>query len=347
MKLRNGIACVLMLFVISTGVRAERIRFVVIGDTQGSETFPADEGALSKIVQDVLAADPPVQFVVVVGDLVSGTDNPDAQLDQFLSWRRITAPWYQAEFYGLKVYVLPGNHDEPNALSYSRTWQEAFPELPVNGPENSQKMTYSFDAGPCHLVAVNTSAPDLLLAHTVNLDWLGNDLANSNKPIKLVFGHEPAYKPNKNDVGSLDCQKALRDEFWQLLSENGVKAFFCGHIHGYDHWFKDNVHQIIAACHDDYYLIVDVDESDVTVSKYDEPQNKLSQTYKLSNSANVPHEDRTINDNSYWPYNSAPCNWAASILMVILLAGAFWLTPKSLPGSNPGYKNLFRSLRHH
>jgi hypothetical protein len=330
MKLQHILPGVLMILLVLTPVKAERVRFAVIGDSQGAEANATDEAALSKIVGDVLAADPPVQFVVVVGDLVSGVADPGAQLDAFKTWRQITAPWYQSNFFGLKVYVLPGNHDEVNALNYSRTWQEAFPELPTNGPEDDQQMTYSFDAGPCHLVAVNTSAPNLLRAHTVNINWLRTDLAKSNQPIKLVFGHEPAYKPEINVVASLDCQGPLRDEFWQLLSQDGVKAYFCGHIHGYDHWIKDNVHQIIAACRLGYYLIVEADETDVTVSKYDEPDNTLAETYKLSDTANVPHEDRTKNDAPYWPYNSAPCNWATGALMVILFFGFSWLAPKSL-----------------
>ncbi len=329
-NLRNMLSGVLMVLLVSATANAEQVRFAVLGDTQGRLTTPVTEEAFSRVVQDVLAADPPVQFVVVVGDLVSGIWNENAHRGEYQFWKQLADPWYQADFYGLKVYVLPGNHDEPNLFSYSRTWREAFPYLPDNGPADDKQMTYSFDAGPCHLVAVNTSTPTVLKAHTVNVEWLRDDLKNSDKPVKLVFGHEPAYKVAKNTVASLDCQQALRDEFWQILVENGVKAYFCGHDHGYDHWIKDNVHQIITAGGGGHnwfhYTLVNADETDVTVSIYQEPENQLFESYKLSETQNVPNEDRTQNDDPYWPYNAAPCNWAAAAFMVILFAGFSSLT---------------------
>jgi hypothetical protein len=323
---------VLLILLISMAANAEQIRFAVLGDTQGRLTTPVSEEAFTRIVRDVLAADPPVQFVVIVGDLVSGIWNENAHRGEYQVWKQLADPWYQADFYGLKVYVLPGNHDEPNFFSFSRTWREAFPYLPDNGPADDKQMTYSFDVGPCHLVAVNTSTPTVFKAHTVNVKWLREDLQKSNKPIKLVFGHEPAYKVEKNRVGSLDCQGPLRDEFWKILTENGVKAYFCGHDHGYDHWVKDNVHQIITAGgggHGDYfhYTLVDADETDVTVSIYHEPENQLAHTYKLSDTAGVPSEDRTPNDDPYWPYNAAPCNWASTVFMIMLFAGFASLGP--------------------
>jgi len=321
MKLRNILTGVLIFTSLAQIVEAESVRFAVMGDTQGSGTNAVAENEFSRIVQDVLSANPPVQFVVVVGDLVSGSKDDAVMQNEFQQWREIAQSWYQSNFSGLNVYVIPGNHDEKNPDNYLNVWQEAFPELPDNGPAYDLKMTYSFDKGPCHLVALNTSIPRLPYAHTVDTPWLRADLENSDKPIKLVFGHEPAYKIAVDHIASLDCQSAIRDEFWNILSNNRVKAYFCGHDHGYDHWIKDNVHQIITAGGGGHgffhYLIIDADETDVTVSVIREPDNQLYEKYKLSDTVNVAQEDRTQNDAPYWPYNSLLCNWSAMLLIVL------------------------------
>ena len=38
-------------------------------------------------------------------------------------------------------------------------WQGTFAELPGNGPEGLEKLYWSFDAGPVHLVGVSTETP--------------------------------------------------------------------------------------------------------------------------------------------------------------------------------------------
>jgi len=132
----------------------------------------------------------------------------------------------------------------------------------------------------------------------VDMVWLANDLASTTKPIKIVVGHEPAYPMGMHAGGSLDALPDLRDQFWQILARNGVKAYFCGHEHTYDHWIKDNVHQIISGGGGGlglpyHYLIVEADENDVTVSLYAESDNRIRDQYKLSDTQAVPNGDRS------------------------------------------------------
>jgi DNA repair exonuclease SbcCD nuclease subunit len=312
---------------ISGVANAEGIRFAVLGDCRGGKPGQAVNNAIfSKIVQDIVAATPPVQFVIVTGDLVKGSKTDSVTAGYFQEWRQLAQPWYDANYMGSKVYVVPGNHDEVNSSSYLKVWQNAFLELPDNGPNDDKKMTYSFDAGPCHFAIVNTSIPNLLRAHTVDLDWLSNDLANSDKPIKLVIGHEPAY-PYQSHIGSsLDAKPAKRDQFWKLLVENNVQAYFCGHIHSYDHAIKDNVHQIItggggAPGSPYHYLIVDADdEVGVTVSVYYEEGNTLHEQYKLSDTQEVRVIQETSASDSSLSLNSLSC----PLGVVMVLVGMFF-----------------------
>lgn len=316
----------IFLLLLSTPLAAESIRFAVMGDSRGSGANTIDAPVFSKIVSQVLAIDPPVEFVVVTGDLVRGGSKNGTLAEQFAEWNALVKPWYDSDMLGAKVYPVPGNHDEPSPWTYPGVWQAAFPNLPDNGPEGSKKLDYSFEFGPVHCTVVNTSAPTLLGKHSVDTDWLADDLANTDKPIKLVFGHEPAYPAGPHLHSSLDAKPAKRDAFWKVLVDNHVRAYFCGHEHLYDHWIKDNVHQIITGGAGApgplsfHYLIVDADENDVTVTVYKVSDGKVKERYKLSDTKDVPHEDRTDSGGS-WFLKNLPCFWLIVLPIGLLSLG--------------------------
>ena len=71
-------------------------------------------------------------------------------------------------------------------------------------------------------------------------NWLASDLATTNKEHIFVIGHQPAYPQPDADNGrvrhiedSLNAYPANRDRFWNLLKNEGVVAYICGHTHNY------------------------------------------------------------------------------------------------------------------
>ena len=103
------------------------------------------------------------------------------------------------------------------------------------GPEPCAETTFSFDYDMAHMVILNlycdtsgdyaTSGdiPDLLY------EWLKEDLAATQQPIRFVVGHEPAYPQPDAATGrmrhlgdSLDQSPEHRDRFWDLLVEHQV-----------------------------------------------------------------------------------------------------------------------------
>jgi len=112
---------------------------------------------------------------------------------------------------------------------------------------------YSFDAGPVHIVCINeywnggtAAGSDIARdgdAVTELRQWLADDLASTDKPWKLVVGHEPAYPQPDEDWGdarhvgdSLDKYPANRDAFWDVLEQHDVAAYLCGHTHRFSHY---------------------------------------------------------------------------------------------------------------
>lgn len=69
-------------------------------------------------------------------------------------------------------------------------------------------------------------------------DWLVTDLAQNRGDRLFVFGHEPAFPQPDADNGrlrhrgdSLDRFPQHRDRFWNLLREEELVAYICGHTH--------------------------------------------------------------------------------------------------------------------
>lgn len=308
-------------------VPAQPVRFAVVSDTQGD---PVNEFTFPNVIQYVLDMSPPVEFVIVTGDLVWGVNNdPDRTDRQFDHWRALTAPWFRSEMTGAKVYPVPGNHDARDPARMQAIWTRLFPGLPGNGPPNCPCTTYSFDAGLCHFVLLDTYSPGR--GHRApDLDWLAADLADSAKPVKLVFGHDPAYPFFRHIGSSLDAYPADRDAFWQVLAAQGVRAYFCGHEHHYDRWMKDGVQQITSGGlpgtlnFSQNYFIVDADDHDVTVGVYWFNGLRLA-SYRLSDTAGVP-TDQHLGQAALQDSMPLSCvtPFLATVFLLLLGFGALW-----------------------
>lgn len=144
-----------------------------------------------------------------------------------------------------RLYFVIGNHDSP-PLGEPFFREKLASSYPDNGPPGAPPGTvYSFDRGLVHFVITNQYWGDPEGGYTrEQLTWLSRDLAASRRPYKFVFGHEPAFPARRHVGDSLDQDPARRDEFWDILVENGVGAYFCGHTHYYNITRRRGVHQI-------------------------------------------------------------------------------------------------------
>lgn len=169
-------------------------------------------------------------------------------------------------------YPVMGNHEFPDAeseavLGENLAWLRAYnfevsplgpePALARTGPAGCPETTYSFDYGQAHFVALNvycdaggdTAAEGDITDHLYT--WLAEDLADNDKPLIFVFGHEPAYPQPDAETNrirhlwdSLNAYPEHRDRFWQLLKRQGVTAYINGHTQGYSAVRIDGVWQI-------------------------------------------------------------------------------------------------------
>jgi Icc protein len=168
---------------------------------------------LERCVQRVAGLDPPPDAVIATGDLV---DRPDARSYGLLREILGGLP--------LPVYLLPGNHDERQAL------RAAFPDhryLPSGG----DFLQYAVDEYPVRLLALDTVTPGraegTLCAQ--RLDWLERRLAESDAPTVIALHHPPFF----TGIGHMD-QMGLADPpaLARVVRRfPQVQRIVCGHLH--------------------------------------------------------------------------------------------------------------------
>lgn len=184
----------------STG-EAQTFTFGVAGDSRDNQE------AWAEMVAQMEEHDP--AFYLFSGDMVDLGVNME-------EWDA----WFDA-FAGVGEHknVMPvhGNH-EFLARQYF-----AFFALPGN------EQWYSFDYAQLHVAGLNDT-----VAQSTDIDlqatWLSQDLAATDRPLKVVFHHMPAYTSCTTHPPDTRLQ-----EKWSPVEEaNGVAIDFTGHNHNYE-----------------------------------------------------------------------------------------------------------------
>ena len=240
----KGIPAALCLLAVLTGLAANAqantsVKFSATSDCRAQTRWPALLGQIAAV------AGGPGEFMVSAGDI-----------DRCANTRSDLDAAYGA---GFTWYPVIGNHERPGsgAESYygeNMDYLRGYSYGAVNpGPAGCSETTYSFDAGPVHIVCINEywdglNNPGSDRARDGDVvpalrAWIANDLANTSKPWKIIVGHEPAYPQADQDWGdsrhvgdSLDKYVANRDAFWAVLEQNDVTAYICGHTHRYSRY---------------------------------------------------------------------------------------------------------------
>jgi predicted phosphodiesterase len=191
----------------------------------------------------------PGDFMVSPGDVLPAADTRWT-IDQILGEDYLWFPMPGNHDFGSSDYAFLRDYDyDPNGL--------AEPNIVHWGPESCPRTTYSFDYQNTHFVALNVyctaDSPwgiDGSITDTL-YQWLKEDLEATDKELIFVFGHEPAFPQADEKTGltrhyleSLDEYPQARDRFWQLLKDEGVTAYICGHTHNYSAVRIDGVWQI-------------------------------------------------------------------------------------------------------
>jgi acid phosphatase type 7 len=188
--------------------RAATVRFAVVGDSgTGREPEDGIVAVLSSLAPD---------FVLHVGDAAYGSGTAREVQARFL------APFAPLTDH-VPLYLALGNHDANTQGGEPLLDVLA---LPTNGSDGTEHF-YSFDWGPCHLVALDSNRR--LDAGSPQLTWLDADLAASSAPWTIVFFHHPVYSSSTHGERE-DLQASLAP----VLEAHGVDLVLSGHDHVYE-----------------------------------------------------------------------------------------------------------------
>jgi 3',5'-cyclic AMP phosphodiesterase CpdA len=183
--------------------------FAVAGDSRN------DPGTYRRVLGAVDADS--VEFLAHTGDLVNeGTEE---------QWQIHDAAM---EGFSLPFYPVPGNHDSLEGALGGYLAHTGVPGV-----------HYSFDRGPAHLVMADSHNGGI---GATELEWLRQDLAATDQPVKIVFLHHPPFDPDGTD----HVMAYGNEPFMDLMVEMDVDAVFAGHIHAYVHGDRDGVHYHIS-----------------------------------------------------------------------------------------------------
>jgi predicted phosphodiesterase len=188
----------------------DTLNFYVCGDSQGYQ------GGLEQIV--TIANEYRPNFVFHCGDLT-----PFGQENQY------TDVLTTLDGLNVPFHTTPGNHD--TRLGGGARYIEHF------GFPN-----YSFDLGPAHFTAFNTSAGDI---SEEDFTWLENDLMESNADWKFVFTHIPPFDPRPTENHTL-LNLSTSTRLLSLFENTGVDTVFVGHIHMYNQTMRNGVRYVIS-----------------------------------------------------------------------------------------------------
>jgi hypothetical protein len=212
-------------------VVAEPWKFMVFGDSRG---FGADTNDLGQqintnILGELVAAttNEKPAFILIPGDLVHNGNVHTLQM-----WTNFMAPVYNA---GIGVYPYFGNHDDDGGYPAAFTNVLAS-TLPGNGPPGELFRTYAVRHQNVLVLAIDA----YLNGAAINTNWVDSVLSTNNLPHIFSFTHKPAFKLDSHDTLGDGSLQAGRDAFWRSLERVGSVAYFCGHVHAFDHARMDN-----------------------------------------------------------------------------------------------------------
>ena len=235
--------------------------FAILGDTRGNDdgrdagVSPYLNAIAGKIAS--LTAPKPA-FVLVNGDLISGELIGSTYADfvgQFNTWKTAMNPVTAAN---IPIYPVRGNHENeivdffPPTAALKQAYYDSFGVYmprngPNNGPNDDQRgFSYSFSHRNLTVVAVDqyfyydqytNLSPQNLGYHSLDQQWVGQQLQTAHTPYKLVVVHEPAFITTGQVLGEQYFGTEAdglqrRADFWDVLGNNGCRVYVCGHVHG-------------------------------------------------------------------------------------------------------------------
>ena len=194
----------------------ERNIFTVAFLADRTGGWPEDIKHLKRAVYEINQLNP--DFVIHIGDMVEGyTRNVDSWMQEYEEFqsvmKQLRVPWYPTVG---NHEVISGSRD-PNDRTFEELYKKHFAPL-----------YYSFDYKNSHFICLYTdeAQQSRVTFSDKQLQWLENDLKNTDKTNIFVYMHKPVWEEHYKPSG-------WWEKIHELLKEYPVRAVIGGHWHGY------------------------------------------------------------------------------------------------------------------
>jgi len=189
---------------------------IIYGDTRGQKPL-FTQTERHRLVAERIAEEEEILFLIHTGDFVCD----DSEWDEFFA---VAGPVLR----NTTLVPVAGNHDG-TAEEFTRIF--ALPPY------------YSFDAGSLHVTVLDSN--DRAWADMpTRTAWLKEDL-RSPLPRKIVAFHHPPFSADRSHPGG---DLAIRGEWADIFSENGVDAVFSAHTHAYERYSVNGTDYFVIGC---------------------------------------------------------------------------------------------------
>ncbi len=196
----------------------QALNFFVYGDTR---SHPEEHNKVSGAILNEVKKDSANQTLIIsTGDLVYRGNYESYWDNEFFNGSYANIIKMLSEF---PYLVCKGNHEKDGSL-----FKKYFPYPYVNS------FYWSFDYGPAHFVAVDQFTS--YSPGSAQYQWLENDLANSKKPWKFIYLHEPGWS-----AGGHGNEQDVQHYIQPLCEKYGVPIVFAGHNHYYARAVVNNI----------------------------------------------------------------------------------------------------------
>lgn len=195
--------------------RGNAINFIAYADVQASseENFTK----ASKVVQAGYNLAPNADFSVNLGDFVNDCTDQE--------WN-----WYFEKFGFIndKISLAPvvGNHEGNLKWGW---FNNMFNLSPASGSATITGDYYSFDYGDAHFAVLNSN--DMYPMSDHQLNWLQNDMQNSDATWKILMLHRSIYSAGKHT--NKPDSSIMRNVLIPVIDELGIDLVLGGHEHMY------------------------------------------------------------------------------------------------------------------
>jgi predicted phosphodiesterase len=178
------------------------VRFAVIGDNGTGDQPQYDVAAEMEAYHKIVGFD----FVVMMGDNIYGGHTPkDFE-------RKFEDPYKPLLDSGVKFYACLGNHDTSDEIQYK----------PFN---MDGQHYYSFKKGDVQFFVLDSNYMD-----ATQLDWIQQQLSESNAKWKIAYFHHPLYSDGRFHGPDVDLRKLLMP----IFEKYGMNVVMSGHDHVYE-----------------------------------------------------------------------------------------------------------------